>query len=324
MSTQAVSNTSILQELQGFIQDRRANLQPQGSTLKADALDHNSAFQNPAFVVTITGSQGTPSPVPAESIDQQRQDFFQHRKADLQQLGEALRSGDADAAQHAYDALVALGQNGPLRNGRTFHRADRAQDFAAIGQALASGDLAGARAAFRALASTFSHHGHSGGGSLPPGPPTPIPPQGTLPPGPPTLIPPSTVPPKPPAIPPQGTLPPGPPTLVPPPSTGGGGPSGPPEIIINVGGSPSTSGGAGDIVVNLPKPSSTPEEVQINFGDKHGSGGQLTIDVSQQSNGAEAVSINIKGGTSNYQLVLNLFEPAANSASHSGSLSLQA
>ena len=323
MSTQAVSNTSILQELQGFIQDRRTDQQPNGSALKADAVDRSSLVQNPAFVVTITGFQGTPSPLPA-----QRQDFYQQRKADLQQLGEALRSGNADAAQHAYDALVALGQNGPLRNGQTFHRADRAQDFAAIGQALASGDLAGARSSFFALASTLGRHGHSVGGSLPPGllgPPTPIPPQGTLPPGPPTLIPPSTVPPKPPAIPPQATLPPGPPTLVPPPSTSGvGGPSGPSEIIINVGGSPATSGGAGDIVVNLPQPSSTPEEVQINFGDKHGSGGQLTIDVQQQSNGAEAVSINIKGGASNYQLVLNLFEPAANSASHSGSLSLQA
>jgi hypothetical protein len=117
-------------------------------------------------------------------------------------------------------------------------------------------------------------------GGLPPGPPTPIPPQGG-PPGPPTPIPPQgTLPPGPPTpIPQPGTLPPGPPTLIHPPTSVGGGPSGPPEIIINLGASTSTTGGAG---------------------------------------------ANLHGATTNYQLVLNLLEPASNSAVQHSALSLQA
>jgi hypothetical protein len=116
--------------------------------------------------------------------------FWQERKAGLDQLGQALSTGNTDAAQQAYDALVALGQNGPLRNGETFHRTDRAQDFAAIAQALASGDLAGAQTAFVALASSFGHGISSVGG--PPGPPTLIQPPSSVgggPSGPPEIIP---------------------------------------------------------------------------------------------------------------------------------------
>src|SRR5882672_6908255 len=195
---------------------------------------------NPAFVVTINSTQN-------QSVDQQKNDFWHQRKVALDQLGTALQSGDAAATQQAYDALVALGQSGPLRNGATFHRTDRAQDFAAIGQALQSGDLAGAQQAFAALEDSFKPRTTAllgpptpaptpsaipPQGTLPPGPPTPapipstIPPQGTLPPGPPTPAPvPSTLPPH--------TLPPVPPTLVSPPSSVGGGPSGPPEILRN-------------------------------------------------------------------------------------------
>src|SRR5258706_7939612 len=188
MSIQAVSNVSIFQALQSN-HDRRPDLRQLTSAFSTSNL--NQAKQTDIA-----------------------QRFWQQRKASLDQLGQALRAGDADAAQQAYNALVALGQNGPLRNGATFHRADRAQDFAAIGQALASGDLAGAQTAFADLASTFGH-GITTVGGLPPGPPTPIPPQ-RGPPGPPT------------PIPPQGTLPPGPPTPFPPPGTS---PPGPPPLI---------------------------------------------------------------------------------------------
>jgi hypothetical protein len=134
MSIQAVSNVS--------------SFQPVQSPRSAQQFD-------------VGGAEGTP----------QSQSFWQQRKADLNQLGQALRAGDTTAAQQAYDALVALGQNGPLRNGETFHRTDRAQDFAAIGQSLASGDASGAKTAFAALAATFRPRVSTVGG-LPPGPPT--------------------------------------------------------------------------------------------------------------------------------------------------------
>ena len=201
MSIQAVSNVSIFQALQNN-HDRRTDLRQLTSALSAGNLN-----------------QAQQGDVSAIQLPYQTHNFWQQRRAGLEQLGQALRVGNADAAQQAYDALVALGQNGPLRNGETFHRADRAQDFAAIGQALASGDLAGARTAFVDLASSFGQGIPSVRG-FPPGPPTPIPQVG-LPPGPPTLIPP------------QDTLPPGPPTLIHPPTSVGGGPSGPPEIAGN-------------------------------------------------------------------------------------------
>jgi hypothetical protein len=206
MSTQAVSN--VLAGAQAAFAKLR---QPQGN-------GNNNAQHFPAFIVNIIATQNSvrTDAAATERIVQQRGDFRQQRKTEIQQLGQALQSGDADAAQQAYDVLVALGQNGPLRNGQTFHRADRAQDFAAIGQALRSGDLAGAKQAFTDLVNTFGHRNQ-----LPPGPPTPAPPPTTLPPI-------STLPPR--------TLPPGPPTLVPPPTTlpphtqppliSGGGPTG--------------------------------------------------------------------------------------------------
>jgi hypothetical protein len=82
-----------------------------------------------------------------------------------------------------------------------------------------------------------------------------------------------------------------------------------------VGGTPSTNGGA-EIVINLPQ--------QINFGDQNGSTGHLTIDVNHQDNGSESVSIDFNRGSSNYQLVLNLFAQASDSAAQSSQLSLQA
>ncbi|HEY1401975.1 MAG TPA: hypothetical protein VF953_10330 [Terriglobales bacterium] len=198
---------------------------------------NNHAQQLPAFIVNIRATQNSADTdaASAESIFQQRQDFREQRKTDIQQLGQALQAGNADAAQQAYDALTALGQNGPFRNSDPFQRTDRAQDFAAIGQALQSGDLAGAKQAFTDLANTFGHHNQ-----LPPGPPTYVPPPITLPPigtlflGPPTPVPPPNTLPPISTLPPH-TLPPGPPTLLPPttlpphtqpPLTSGGRPSG--------------------------------------------------------------------------------------------------
>lgn len=254
---------------------------------KPPSADQDSSnLPTPAFIVTITSTQSQPAP-------RQNSSYFQQRKADLAQLGTALQSGTTvslQAAQQAYDSLVALGQSGPLKNGATFHRADRAQYFAAIGQALQSGDLAGAQEAFAALQSTF----HQPDQRLL-GPPTPAPtPQ---------------------------PLPFRPPNLLEPQSSATSGPSGPPEIVINVGGSFANHGGAGEIVVNL-QPSANPEDVQISIGGKDGSGDQLTIDVNPKGgHGGEEVSINFNRSSNNYQLVLNLSN--STSAANS-SVSLQA
>lgn len=93
---------------------------------------------SPAVVVNVGGNQGSGvgNVSPLESIYQQLLAYCEARKSDIAQLGAALQSGNTADAQHAYDALVALGQNGPNANGQLFQRTDRAQAFAAIGAAL--------------------------------------------------------------------------------------------------------------------------------------------------------------------------------------------
>jgi len=93
--------------------------------------------------------------VSSNSIYQQTEQYFQTRQSDLQQLGQALASGDLAGAQTAYNNIIQLGEGGPFASGNPFSRPQREQDFAAIGQALQSGDLAGAQAAFSTLQSTF-------------------------------------------------------------------------------------------------------------------------------------------------------------------------
>jgi len=97
--------------------------------------------------------------VSTSSIYQELQTFFQQRGSDLQQLGQALQSGDLAGAQKEFSAIPSLGQSGPFASGDAFKSSQREQDFAAIGQALQSGDLAGAQQAFAQLQNTF-HHQH--------------------------------------------------------------------------------------------------------------------------------------------------------------------
>lgn len=92
-------------------------------------------------------------------ISQQLQQYFQTRRADLQQLGRALENGDLAGAQTAYNNIVTLGKNGPRPNGDPFLISQREQDFNAIGQALQAGDLAGAQQAFATLRATFAKPG---------------------------------------------------------------------------------------------------------------------------------------------------------------------
>jgi len=142
-----------------------------------------AAQQSPAVIVNIGGGEnntGTGNVAGIESIYQQLQAFRQTRKSDLAQLGAALQSGHTAGAQQAYNALVALGQNGPNRNGAAFQRTDRAQAFSAIGTALQNGDLAAAQQAFTTLAKSFEENQPVPVATVPPQPvatPTPTVPE---------------------------------------------------------------------------------------------------------------------------------------------------
>jgi hypothetical protein len=91
----------------------------------------------------------------ASPQQQVQPNYEQQRETDLLQLGNALKSGDLNGAQAAYNAIVQLGQTVPGANGVPFKMANREQDFQAIGQALQAGDLAGATQALQALNQSF-------------------------------------------------------------------------------------------------------------------------------------------------------------------------
>jgi hypothetical protein len=94
--------------------------------------------------------------ISSHHLSQQLQQYFETRQSDLQQLGQALKSGDLAGAQAAYNKIETLGQNGPF-GGNPFKITQREQDFNTIGQALQSGDVAGAKQAFDALRDTFTN-----------------------------------------------------------------------------------------------------------------------------------------------------------------------
>ena len=283
----------------------------------------------PATVVSLTSTQQQNiEPLTtnnASSIYKQLQAFRQQRQADVAQLGQALQSGDLAGAQAAFDALTALGQSGPNKNGATFARADRNQDFQAIGQALQNGDLAGAQAAFASLSSTFGQQSQqaqtaisayhavaaeivinfgsapssnaSSGASTGSTTPEVIVNVG------------------------QGT-------------GSSSGANGVPELVVNLGGASSTNAASGsttpEIVVNLGhgngSSSASPEEVQINLGNGS-SGAQITIDATQGKNGnADQITINLnQQKTNNYELILNLLAATSQvQSSSSNALSVSA
>jgi hypothetical protein len=84
------------------------------------------------------------------------QAYFKARRPEVQELKDALQSGDLAGAQQAYNNLVSLGKTMLDRN-NPFLRTDRAADFSAIGNALASGNLAAAQQAFAVLHGTFGN-----------------------------------------------------------------------------------------------------------------------------------------------------------------------
>ncbi|HXR17560.1 MAG TPA: hypothetical protein VN777_15310 [Terriglobales bacterium] len=102
---------------------------------------------------TVSQPLSTTTPVTTNSKSAAWQEFVSQRRPEVQQLKDALQSGDLAAAQKDYNSLVALGNK--FNESNPFPRADRALDFNAIGGALQNGDLAGAQQAFAALHSTF-------------------------------------------------------------------------------------------------------------------------------------------------------------------------
>jgi len=232
-----------------------------------------------------------------------------------------LQTGDLNAAQQDFNTLTALGQSGPYKNGQTFARADRTQDFQAIGQALQSGDLAGAQSAFASLAGTLGQQDQQAQTAISAynsvvaevvinfGSPS-----GT------NTSNPSTA-----------------PEIVVNLGQGSGsssGTSGATEIDINLGAASSTSASGGsttpEIIVNLGQgsnPSPASNEVTINLGNST-SGAQVAISETQGKNvsSAEQVTINLNQ-TKNYELILNLLSATAVSQAQSNSsnaLSVQA
>jgi Skp family chaperone for outer membrane proteins len=296
----------------------------------------------PAAIVNLSGSQpgassqsGAVAPT-SSSIFQQLHAFRQQRASNLAQLGQDLQSGNLTAAQSDVNALTALGQSGPYKNGASFGAANREQDFQAIGQALQSGDLAGAQSAFANLASTFGRQNQQAQNAISAynsgvaeivinfNPPS-VPPasSGSA----------STSVELPVAEPPASATP----EIVI--NLGGtaGASSAPtssqgaqPELVINLGqnsgspsgniseidinfGAPSTSATAAqipEILINLPQGSSSTggagEQVTINFGNSN-SGPEISIGApqSQSTTPSEQVTLNLAQNT-NYELILNL------------------
>ncbi|HEY4903717.1 MAG TPA: hypothetical protein VIH89_09620 [Candidatus Sulfotelmatobacter sp.] len=204
--------------------------------------------------------------------------YFQDRKSDLQQLGQALQSGDLTGAQQDFSTIQNLAQNGPFAGGNAFAVNQRQQDFTAIGQALQSGDIAGAQQAFAQLQSTFK----SGHAVLDPGPSVII-----------NISEPAA----------GGTsssassTPTGAVTATPTASGAIG-----PEIAINF--------------ANNSGSSANPEEITISLNNTN-SGEQLTIGVGTQQNpNVQQLTFNL-AQNSNEQIILNLGNPSTLSTSSS-------
>jgi hypothetical protein len=85
------------------------------------------------------------------SILQELQSFYQTRQTDLTQLGSDLKSGNLSGAQQVFNALSALGENGPFANSQPFSNSTSSQAFNALGQDLQAGNLTAAQADFATL-----------------------------------------------------------------------------------------------------------------------------------------------------------------------------
>lgn len=282
----------------------------------------------PAAVVNLTSAQpgsataAVATASGASSIYQQLQAYQQQRQADLNQLGQDLQAGNVNAAQQDFNALTALGQGGPNKNGQTFARTEREQDFQAIGQALQSGDLAGAQSAFASLSGTFGQQSPQAQTAISAYNSNPAIPEIVI-----NLGNASSN---------TAASSSATPEIVINVGQGNSSSSNTPaaeEVVINLGNAPGTTTGATaasgsatpEVVINLGQgggSSPTPaEEVTINIGSGS-SGAQVSIDATQGQNGnsAEPVTINLNPpGNNGYELILNLLNSTLTSPTASGS-----
>lgn len=227
--------------------------------------------------------------VSTSSIYQELQTFFQQRGSDLQQLGQALQSGDLAGAQQEFSAIQSLGQSGPFASGDAFKSSQREQDFAAIGQALQSGDLAGAQQAFAQLQSTFHHQNQQ---SSEPQPAVVV----TLSESPAASSAASSA-----------------------PST----PASASSAASQTAASSAAPAGASEIVLNLGSLTAG-EQITIGLSNAGNGTEQVTIGVAQQNQAPEQITLNLNQN-SNQQIILNLFNStAASSTTQSSGVSVTA
>jgi hypothetical protein len=105
MSTSAVSNSSLNQQIQQYFQTRRSDLQQLASSLgSGDLAGAQTAFNN----IATLGQTGPFSSGNPFRLNQQEQDFTA--------IGTALQSGDLGAAQQAFANLKSTLQKGPVED----------------------------------------------------------------------------------------------------------------------------------------------------------------------------------------------------------------
>lgn len=247
------------------------------------------------------------SAVSTSSLNQQLQQYFQTRQSDLQELGQALNSGDLAGAQTAYNSIVSLGQGGPFASGNPFRANQREQDFAAVGQALQSGDLAGAQHAFSALAGRSRNGAQQQVDPLPPklsaSPVSASPVTASA--GPEIIINLSSAATS--SVATTGT------------TTGAQADPVPSQLSA----SPASASAGPEIVLNLSSGanSATPEEITINISNPtNGGGEQVSLSIGNQGSNAQQITFNLNAN-SNEQIILNLLGASSSTSSSASSSS---
>jgi ribosomal protein S20 len=107
-------------------------------------------------------------PVPIYTQQMQRRTIFQQIRKLLEQLGQALQSGDLSGAQITFSSLQQLLPSSSANQAQTTQQTNQntfMTDLNALGQALQSGDLSKAQEAFAKLqqdmqAAHKGHHNH--------------------------------------------------------------------------------------------------------------------------------------------------------------------
>lgn len=102
------------------------------------------------------------------------QNSFQDRRAEFQQLGKDLQSGNLSAAQQDFATLTQNSTSQSASPGASSAAVSLKQAFGNLQTALSSGDVSGAQQAYSQIQQDFQsqgtqghHHHHHGGGASP-------------------------------------------------------------------------------------------------------------------------------------------------------------